>query len=136
MPAMNEPRTRKLRIIAQDPSVLATGPGNKILTAVIDVPFEPLLPGPWGHRVQVVDYNQSEGLYYLPTEQDFKEDQFSAKSTAALVANNHFHAQNLYAIVMHILTRFEKALGRHISWAFDCHQLKLVPHAFQNANAF
>jgi len=48
----------------------------------------------------------------------------------------HFHAQNVYAIVMRILARFEFALGRRVSWGFDGHQLKVAPHAFAEANAF
>jgi hypothetical protein len=37
---------------------------------------------------------------------------------------------------MSILGRFEQALGRRVSWAFESHQVKVAPHAFADANAF
>ncbi|MEO5721128.1 MAG: hypothetical protein ABIR71_06630 [Chthoniobacterales bacterium] len=37
---------------------------------------------------------------------------------------------------MRILARFERALGRRVSWSFRDHQLKVVPHVFADANAF
>jgi len=37
---------------------------------------------------------------------------------------------------MRILTRFEFALGRRVSWGFYGHQIKVAPHAFADANAF
>ena len=37
---------------------------------------------------------------------------------------------------MRILARFEFALGRRVAWGFKTHQLKVVPHAFADANAF
>ena len=41
-----------------------------------------------------------------------------------------------YAIVMSTLARFEFALGRRVDWSFGGHQIKVVPHAFADANAF
>ena len=37
---------------------------------------------------------------------------------------------------MKTLARFELALGRRVPWGFPSHQLKVVPHAFVDANAF
>ena len=37
---------------------------------------------------------------------------------------------------MRTLGRFERALGRRVSWGFYGHHLNLVPHAFVEANAF
>lgn len=37
---------------------------------------------------------------------------------------------------MRTLARFEQALGRRVDWNFRAHQLKVVPHAFEQANAF
>ena len=53
-----------------------------------------------------------------------------------LLRDPRFHQQNVYAIVMRILARFEYALGRRVSWSFGGHQLKIAPHAFLDANAF
>ena len=49
-------QTRKLTIIAQDPSVQDQG---RVVTAQIDVPAEKLWPGPTGYRVHVIDYDAS-----------------------------------------------------------------------------
>src|SRR5262249_8804805 len=53
-----------------------------------------------------------------------------------ILGDPHFHAQNVYAIIMRTLARFEFALGRRASWGFGQHQLKVAPHAFADANAF
>jgi hypothetical protein len=55
-PSVPAVRTVPMRVVAQDPSVLAAD-GKRILTSVIDVPAEDLLPGPRGDRVHVVDYD-------------------------------------------------------------------------------
>jgi hypothetical protein len=131
-------RTRKLRIIAQDPAVRV---GGKILTALVDVPAEDLQPGPWGFRVQVIDYDSSTGTLLRPLEDKAGPDGafvdlFEKAPDKTLLADPRFHAQNAYAVVMRTLARFEFALGRRVAWGFDGHQLKVAPHAFADANAF
>ena len=131
-------RTQKLRIIAQDPGVRVKG---RILTALVDVPAEELAPGPWGHRVHVIDFDASTQTLYQPYEYPRRQDglmadRFANVSDQRLLSDPHFHAQNVYAIVMRTLARFEFALGRRVSWGFDGHQLKIAPHAFADANAF
>lgn len=133
-------QTRKLTILAQDPSVRVDG---KILRAEVEVPAEELAPGPWGYRVHVVDYDSSTGSLYRPIkypalkkDDKFDGDPFKKASDSQLLSNPSFHAQNAYAIVMRILARFEFALGRRVSWGFYGHQIKVAPHAFADANAF
>jgi hypothetical protein len=58
-------RTRKLTVIAQDPTIKS---GGRILTTQLDVPDEPLLPGPCGYRVHVIDYDASTGVHYKPRD--------------------------------------------------------------------
>lgn len=137
-------RTQRFTIIAQDPSVKVPkkdGEGRAILTAQVDVPAEVLAPGPRGYRVQVIDYNSSTGELYTALE--YKTlgggrycDPFIDESDSTLLSNPTFHAQNVYAIVMRTLARFEYALGRRVSWSFYGHQLLVGPHAFAEANAF
>lgn len=134
------PRTRSLTIIAQDPSVRS---GGKIVLATVDVPAEALAAGPWGHRVQIIDYDASTHTLYQPltperhVPQDGRYvDPFAGKEDSKLLGDPNFHAQNVYAIAMRLLARFEFALGRRVSWGFDGHQLKIAPHAFADANAF
>jgi len=127
-----------LRIVAQDPSVKS---GGRMLTARVAVPAERLEPGPWGHRVQVLDYDSSSRVYCAPLvyqvdRRGLPVDPFVAASDRALLTNPQFHQQNVYAIVTRTLATFERVLGRRLSWGFHAHQLKVVPHAFQDANAF
>ena len=131
-------RTRKLRVVAQDPAVRV---GGHILTTVVEVPAEDLQPGPWGGRVQVIDYDSSTGVLIKPLEHTPAEDggfadPYATASDTTLLTDPRFHAQNVYAVVMLTLARFEKALGRRVAWGFGGHQLKVAPHAFADANAF
>jgi hypothetical protein len=133
------PRNRRLTIIAQDPSV--TRGDGRILTTQVEIPAEELAVGPWGYRVQVVDFDVVRGVLYPPPEYGGPEegrylDPFQDRDDRALVNDCRFHAQNAYALVMRTLARFELALGRRVSWQFGSHQLKVVPHALMDANAF
>jgi hypothetical protein len=136
-----QPRYQSLTIIAQDPGV-RTGPGKvkKIVRAKVRIPAETLLPGPWGYRVQVVDYDASSDTLWSPRsyeiDSDVVVDPFEDATDSELLNDPQFHQQNVYAIVMRILSRFEQALGRRVSWSFGGHQLKVAPHAFADANAF
>jgi len=130
--------TRKLTIIAQDPSITVKG---KILRAEVEIPAEELEPGPWGYRVHTVDFDSSTGTLYKPVRYPEMKgatmgDPFKGVSDARLLSDPNFHAQNAYAIIMRILARFEFALGRRVSWGFYGHQIKVAPHAFAEANAF
>jgi hypothetical protein len=117
-------------------------PYGRILRARARIPAEALASGPWGHRAQVIDYDRTRDLLYPPVRYDFTPggeliDPFADASDDALLRDPRFHAQNVFAIAMRTLARFEQALGRRVSWGFrEAHQLKLVPHAFTDANAF
>ena len=125
---MANQRTRMVTILAQDPSVRRRD--GLPVTADVPVPWEDLEPGPVGHRVQVVDYDATTQTLYRPAgvrAQDFGAPDLEDPGS---------HARNAYAVVMRTLHRFERALGRRVTWGFDAHQLKVVPHAFEEANAF
>jgi hypothetical protein len=135
----NSPRTRRLKIVAQDPSI--KGKDGRILTADVDIPAEDFAPGPLGYRVQVIDYDSSTGTHYMPLaypplKNGVYHDPFKIKTDDDILKNPNFHAQNVYAIIMRTLARFEFALGRRIGWGFDGHQINVAPHAFADANAF
>lgn len=142
MKSMPLPRTRKLRIVAQDPSVKDSD-GN-ILTTEIEIPAEELAPGPRGYRVHIVDYDTSTGTLYQPQPYNPLKDgcytdpyaEIEKENINELLTEPGFHAQNVYAIVMRTLARFESALGRRVSWGFQGHQIYAAPHAFADANAF
>lgn len=131
-------RTRSLTVLAQDPAVRdPAAPARKqILRAQPAIPAETLQPGPEGYRLQVVDYDVSQDTFYKPFKPDPEEDLFAGKTDRQLLGDPHFHCQNVYALVMRTLARFEFALGRRVRWSFGGHQLTIVPHAFAEANAF
>ncbi len=138
MPQRALRRTQELTIIAQDPSVQING---RILTTQVSIPAEELAPGPRGYRVQIVDYDSSTGVLHPPLEYRILEngaynDPFKDEPNQTLLKDPQFHAQNVYAIVMRTLARFESALGRRVGWGFLGHQLQVAPHAFADANAF
>jgi len=128
------PGNRQLTIIAQDPSVKDAN--GKILRANVRIPYEALGPGPRGYRVHVVDYDSSQRVLYHPWQIDDGTDLFAQSPDDKLCSDPAFHAQNVYAIVMRLLARFEAALGRRVSWGFGGHQIQAVPHAFADANAY
>jgi hypothetical protein len=129
--------TRRLTILAQDPAVRRNG---RLVTAQVEVPAEELLPGPCGYRVNVVDYDATANALYQ--QLDLKaalvedDDPYAAASDETLLTDPRFHAQNVYAISMRILTRFEFALGRRVPWGCAGHQLHIAPHAAADPNAF
>lgn len=121
-----------MSVLAQDPGVRR---GGRILTSRISVPWEDLIEGPIGHRVQLIDYDSTTGTLYKRApvvDGDFPPP----ASDRAILSDPGFHALNTYALVMRTLGRFEHALGRRVAWGFDGHQLKVVPHAFEEMNAF
>ena len=123
-------------VIAQDCGVTTRGPDEAILTASVPIALETLLGGPTGHRVQVVDYDSTTRTMYDPAQGPSDDADADRPTDAAIVGDPTFHAQNVYALVMATIARFEFALGRRVSWCFRGHQLKVVPHAFEEMNAF
>jgi Zn-dependent metalloprotease len=119
------------RIIALDPSI--KGADGKALTSLIEIPNEELSPGPRGYRVQVIDYDASNRILYKP-EPYRPEDLTTVPDEPE--KDRAFHARNVYAIVMRVLARFERALGRRVAWSFAGHQLTIAPHAFLDLNAY
>jgi hypothetical protein len=129
--------TRQLTVLAQDPSV--RGRGGRALTTKLTIPAERLDPGPRGARLEVVDFDATADCFYKPRKTGLDDDPYDGETDIEkLAADPHFHAQNAYAIAAHTLFLFEKGLGRRLAWGFDygTHQLKILPHAFCDANAF
>jgi hypothetical protein len=130
---MPELRIRRMDVLAQDPGVRR--PDGTILTASVAVPWEDLVDGPAGHRVHVVDYDATTDTVYRPAAPD-APGLPEGFDDAAVLGDPAFHARNVYALVMRTLARFEFALGRRVPWCFDAHQLKVIPHAFEEMNSF
>jgi hypothetical protein len=136
-PHDTRPVARFLSVIAQDPSVKDMK-GN-ILTSKIRIPRELVQPGPIGYRVQIVDYDATEGAFHgahaLPASFEHEPEAWK-EGRPKIVTDYRFHAQNVYALVMKTLARFEYALGRRVGWSFSTHQLKVAPHGMLDPNAF
>jgi hypothetical protein len=129
---------RSLTILAQDPAVRRDG---KILLATAQITAEPLMDGPCGARIKVVDYDASRDRLYLPMQGGYQQgeeclDPFAGKNPARFLDDPRFHQQNGYAIAMRTLGVFESALGRRTCFGFQGHQLHIAPHAFAGPNAY
>lgn len=128
------PTRRPLRIYTIDPDASRLDGA----VATIDVPFEPLAPGPVGRRFLVDSMDYAAGQAYRPAELD---------SHYALLCHGYdpspsdprFHQQMVYAVCTNVYCTFRRALGRDIAWGFsrteDVGRLYLIPHAFAGANA-
>jgi hypothetical protein len=132
------PRTIEVTIVAQDPSVLdkrSNDRSRRMLRAKVKVPADRFEPGPRGPRFHVVDYDSTTGSFAKPAKLDAIKD--VAKLTdRQLLADPDFRAWNVYAVAARTLATFEFALGRPVPWAFNSHQLFLVPSAFAEQNAY
>ena len=123
---------RQIEIVAQDPSVRKN---NRILTAMVSIPFDDLDPGPRGYAVHVIDYDATTQTMYRPVRVP-PDEVLHAPSSGQILGDPVYHAINAYALVMLTLHRFEFALGRRVGWGNGAPQLKVVPHAFEVGNAF
>ena len=129
-------RWRELVILAQDPTVKL---GDRAIRAKVRVPREDLMPGPRGHRFQVVDFDATNPARLenpVIDDDDLAQKAWLALDDGDLIESPVFRAQNVYAIAARTLDTFEQALGRRVPWSHAGHQLFLVPRAFREANAF
>lgn len=128
------PTRRPLNVYAVDPQA-GDQPGNKV---AIDVPFERLGPGPAGSVLEVIDYDHGTGTYYQPVELDRLETLIQGGLPHA-EGDPRFHQQMVYAVAMRVLENFGNALGRPIRFlrqGIGYQPLRLIPHAFEQANAY
>jgi hypothetical protein len=126
----NQPDRRPLQVFAFDP-MLGRAAGNRV---VIEVANERLDPGPLGSRVAVVDYDGANDCYYEPVNLD-QPSILMQGGLEPTESDPRFHQQMVYAVAMKVIENFELALGRRITFRRN-RRLRLLPHAFQGANAF
>jgi hypothetical protein len=129
-----EPLYRPLRIFAIDPAASRLDGA----VATIDVPYEPLAPGPSGALFDVDDIDSSRGRRYARVDLD---DPFVLMSDGRepAAADPQFHQQMVYAVASRVYFAFKAALGRNLSWGFadQSHaRLRLRPHADVAQNAY
>ena len=138
--------TRRLRVFTQDPSTTRFDSR----TAEVEIPYEPLTPGPRGSIIVVDDLNETRGETYDPIDLD--DPGLSASGgLKPTTADPGFAQQMTYALAMATYERFRLALGRAPDFAFEPHpgdtvrhadgvyrpalKLHIQPHAFEDGNA-
>jgi hypothetical protein len=127
-----DPLVRPLKVYTLDPSSSRVD-GS---VATVDVPWEPLAPGPVGAllAVDAAGSDVSRGV-------DLDDPRLLIQGGLdPSVSDHRFHQQMVYAVCSRIYAQFQNALGRVISWGFDpgpSHgRLTLRPHAgSQGSNA-
>jgi len=129
-----EPLYRPLRIFAIDPAASRLDGA----VATVDVPYEPLSPGPSGALFDVDDVDSSRQRRYARVDLD---DPFVLMSDgkAPAAADPQFHQQMVYAVASRTYFAFKAALGRNLSWGFadaSHSRLRLLPHATLDQNAY
>ena len=134
-----DPIYRPLRIFTLDPAA------SRFEGAVstINVPYEPLTPGPCGALVEVDNYDGWQQVHYQRVNLDDPKVLLQ-DGRAPSPSDPLFHQQMVYTVCSTVSAAFQRALGRHIAWGFDnppehAHEstrLRLRPHAFEGRNAY
>jgi hypothetical protein len=126
-----EPIYRPLRIYTLDPT--ASRLDGAIAT--INVPYEPLDPGPKGRLLEVLDWQEATGVVNPPVDLDDPRVLIRDGREPSLT-DPMFHQQMVYAVCTSIYNVFREALGRDPSWGFAARPgaaqpvLRIRPHAF------
>lgn len=147
-----QPYYRKLKGYAFDPSFSSTLNKRQVNEVIYKIKWEPTTPGPAGEYIEVIDYDPTKQCYYaaISLEEPFV---LADQGMALSEGDPRFHQQQVYAVVMSVISQFEKALGRKIIWSriidkkekggsrteyvheFIPH-LRIYPHAMRQQNAY
>jgi hypothetical protein len=137
--AVDDPLYRPLRIFTRDPaeSRLEGSIG------LVNVPYEPLAPGPVG-RVFEVDNRDGEHRIEYPRVDLDDPLLLIRDGRDPSPSDPRFHQQMVYAVCSTVYAAFKAALGRHLAWGFDRTvasphdpvRLRLRPHARLEENAY
>ncbi|HEX7981069.1 MAG TPA: hypothetical protein VF461_20850, partial [Gemmatimonadaceae bacterium] len=104
-----EPLYRPLHIFALDPSASRRDGA----VTVVDVPYEPLEPGPAGSLFRVMPADGEEPV-------DLEDRMvLIGQGRAASATDPKFRAQMAYAVCSTTYAAFRHALGRDLAWGFD-----------------
>ncbi|MDT3677356.1 MAG: hypothetical protein ROZ64_00785 [Burkholderiaceae bacterium] len=132
-----EPLYRPLRIYAIDPAASRF----EGAIATIDVPWEPLQPGPTGKLFVVDNRDLALGAAYRCADLD-EPGVLIADGYAPSPSDPRFHQQMVYAVCCNVYAAFRKALGRNPEWGFgdpassEPARLLLQPHGGDEPNAW
>jgi hypothetical protein len=130
-----DPLYRPLRIFAIDPATSRLE-GS---IALVNVPYEPLEPGPVGRLFKVDNCDGALQVCYRRVDLDDKAVLMKAGQDPT-PSDPRFHQQMVYAVCSNVYSTFRSALGRQIAWGFkrreEPERLYLRPHAFSGPNAY
>jgi hypothetical protein len=132
-----DPIYRPLRVYTLDPT--ASRLDGAI--AMINVPYEPLDPGPKGRLLEVLDGQEATAVASPPVNLDDPRVLIRSGREPS-VTDPMFHQQMVYAVCTSVYGEFREALGRDPSWGFAARPgeaqpvLCIRPHAFDGQNAF
>lgn len=145
------PAYRRLKVFSLDPAADTQLESSLISRSVLQVPWEPLQPGPTGEYLEIVDVDPSSGCVYDPVDLT-QESLLAQDGLSPSTGNPQFHQQMVYAVAMKTIANFEQVLGRKILWAErrrDEHNklikkpedryvqhLRIYPHALRQQNAY
>ena len=133
----DDPAFRELTIYTQDPATSRFDAG----IAKIQVPYEPVDPGPTGKLFYVHDYDDSARRWYPPVELDTVQLAL-AGGLAPSTMDPRYAQQMVYALAVSTYDQFALALGRYPTFGFGADmlephpRLKLRPHAMREENAW
>jgi hypothetical protein len=147
-PPVPTPERRRLRVFAFDPSLGERLETLALNVATVEVPWEPLSPGPVGRYLDVVDIDPASRCAYAPVDLD-QPGLLASEGLAPTESDPRFHQQMTYAVAMRTIAEFEGALGRVALWAPHVEtgwrgklverfveRLRIHPHAIRAANAY
>ncbi|MET1162675.1 MAG: hypothetical protein ABWY48_09035 [Pseudoxanthomonas sp.] len=130
-----DPLYRPLKVFTSDPSASRM----EAAVALINVPYEPLEPGPEGRFFKVNSADPQQHVRYQTANLDEPYALMAAGYTPS-PSEPRFHQQMVYAVCSSVYAAFRGALGRHVAWGFrraaDPSRLELRPFAFKGANAW
>lgn len=133
----SDPLYRPLRIYTTDP-VRSAYEGAE---TVLQVPYEPLDPGPSGALLVVDDIDTTTQRAYPGVDLDNRAVLLQ-QGRPPSPGDIFFHQQMVYAVCSEVIARFTLALGRDPSWGFarrddgERDRLRIRPHYAEDANAY
>src|SRR5712691_7706824 len=111
-PTYMSPARRPLKVFAFDP--MTKRDGERTISTEIGnehTPTTPLLPGPCGQQVKVIDYDGGSRCYYPPV--DLNDPAIlMQRGLHPMESDPRFHQQMVYAVAMKVIENFQQALGR------------------------
>jgi hypothetical protein len=112
----SKPTKRRIAIYAFDPGVAQQHENLDVSSIVLEIPWEPLEPGPIGEYIEVVDVDPASDVFYFPVNLDHP-DLIAQNGHVPSETNPQFHQQMTYAVAMATIGHFTKALGRPVFWS-------------------